>query len=116
LYGTQPASESIAASVIIETRGRGSYQSETDSCVVMTPIYSPYPLSYEAGSRFGLGPKLWLLVGVPQQACRIGSVIHTEHANGTGTATIDWQVVDPRSVVQRLPRWEVKSIRHAKDH
>jgi hypothetical protein len=114
LYGSQPMPESITASVIVEPTGRGNYQSEAGNRVVVTPIYSPYPLSYEAGSRFGPGPKLWLLMGVPRQACGIGSIIHTQHANGTPTATIDWLVVNPESITQNLPRWSVKSISSTK--
>lgn len=109
-YGVRPDPAMITVSVVIEPAGRGNYDSETGSRVVMTPIYSPYPLSYGFESRYGDSPKLFLLVGVPDEACRVGSIIHTRHVNGTKTATIDWQVVHPRTARRNLPRWQVKAV------
>jgi hypothetical protein len=109
-YGVQPDPETITASVVIQPAGRGNYDRETGNRVVIAPIYSPYPLFYEPDSRHGETPKLFLLVGVPDEACRIGSIIHTRHVNGTQTATIDWQVVHPHTVRRNLPRWHVKAI------
>ncbi|HXS63923.1 MAG TPA: hypothetical protein VN767_13810 [Streptosporangiaceae bacterium] len=61
-------------------------------------------------SRYGASPKLFLLVGVPDEACQIGSIIHTQHVNGTKTATIGWQVVDPHTTSRNLPRWQVIAV------
>jgi hypothetical protein len=47
-----------------------------------------YPMRYEAGQRWGAGPKLYLFADLPAAACTIGSIIHTEHVNGTQTATL----------------------------
>ncbi len=105
-----PTPGSVTAAVAIEPAGRGSYVSESGYRVVVTPINSPYPLSYKPGSRYGATPKYWLIVGVPPQACKIGSIIHTRHINGTATATIDWQVVDPGSTTRNIPRWIVKKV------
>ncbi len=99
----QQAPGSVTTSVVIESAGRSNYASENFNRVAVTPINSLYPLSYEPGSRYGATPKYWLIVGVPPQARQIGSIIHTRHINGSATATIDWEVVDPRSTSRNIP-------------
>lgn len=108
MYGNQPTPASITASVLIEPVGYASYASRSGNRAVVTRVYSPYPLSYERGSRYGATPKFWLLADLPPHACTVGSIIHTQHINGTPTATIDWQVVDPGSVDRNIPCWLVK--------
>ena len=109
MHGEPPTPGSIAASVTIDTSGKSTYASESGNRAVVTPIYSKYRLTYEPESIYGETPKFWLLVGIPPEACEVGSIIHTEHVNGSGSATIDWQVVDPASVDRKLPRWVVVS-------
>ena len=109
MHGKPPSPGSITASVTIDTSGKSTYASESGNRAVVTPICSKYPLTYKPESIYGETPKFWLLVGIPPEACEVGSIIHTEHVNGSGSATIDWQVVDPVSVERRLQRWVVVS-------
>lgn len=85
--------------VVIEpARRRSRYLDEQGDRVVAIPVYSPYPPSYPPESIYGHTP------------CELGSIVHTEHVNGTNVATIDWQVVDPASAPgRRIPLWQVRS-------
>jgi hypothetical protein len=70
-----------------------------------------YPMCYEAGQRWGAGPKLYLFADLRTAARTVGSIIRTEHVNGSPTATLVWQVVDPAASLERkIPRWLITSV------
>jgi hypothetical protein len=44
VYGDKPTPGAVTVSVGIDPAGRGRYADESGNRVVVTPIYSPYPL------------------------------------------------------------------------
>ena len=109
-----PAPMPVTASVVVQPMGYSRYTEESGNRAVVTPVDmldTGYRLRYAAGQRWGAGPKLWLFVDLPAAACTIGSIIHTEHVNGSQTATLVWQVVDPASSpARKIPRWLITSV------
>jgi hypothetical protein len=109
-----PPAPPVTASVVVEPIGYSRYTEESDYRAVVTLVDSldtGYPIRYAAGQRWGAGRKLYLFVDLPAAACAIGSIIHTEHVNGSRTATLVWQVVDPAlSPARKIPRWFIRSV------
>src|SRR5260221_9176039 len=81
-----PAPMPVTASVVVQPMGYSRYTEESGNRAVVTPVDmldTGYPMRYEAGQRWGPGPKLYLFADLPAAACTIGSIIRTEHVNGS---------------------------------
>lgn len=107
MNGAAPVPMPVTATVVIQPTGFSRYAEESGYRAVVTSVDmldTAYRIRYEAGQRWGPGPKLWLFVDLPAAARTIGSIIHTEHVNGRPTATLVWQVVDPASSPTRKRR------------
>lgn len=109
-----PAPMPVTASVVDQPVGYGRYAEESGYRAVVTPVDTldtGYAIRYAPGQRWRTGPKLWLFVDLPAAACTTGSIIDTEHVNGSRTATLVWQVVDPASSpTRKIPRWLIRSV------